>query len=238
MIAIKRGMIDYAGNAGANLLFRWAEVYARQELGADFPLLRQFDDPAVALFLKQMALLDDRQKRLLMRGLLGRSHYYAVEALHEPACPEQVQLVEKLPRAGTMAFMTGEWRDLHPTIGTRLPKRQLRDRVLLFLGERLGVRTKYDAPGFLRFAAPVGTATVVTLICIGGRGTGTLCTAKKSGVVMERELQRAYPLFTGWESRAVPSLGGRWVKLMLTEHCMHCAMGAGIPSAAPGLLAP
>lgn len=151
-------------------LFHWAEVYARQELEADFPLLRQFDDPAVALFLKQMALLDDRQKRLLMRGLLGRSHCYAVEALHEPVDPEQVQLVEKYLERGTLAFMTGEWRDLHPAIGTRLPKRQLRDRVLLFLGERLGVRTKYDAPGFLRFAAPVGTASVVTLICIGGRG--------------------------------------------------------------------
>lgn len=151
-------------------LFHWAEIYARKQLESGFPLVRQFDQPVTRLFLKHMASLDDRQKRLLMRGLLGRFHCYAVEVLHEPADPEQVQLVERYLERGTLAFTTGEWRDLYPAVGNRLTSWQLRERALSVLGETLGVRTKCDVPGFLHFDAPMATGSVRTLICIHGRG--------------------------------------------------------------------
>jgi hypothetical protein len=117
-----------------------------------------------------MQSLGERQKRLLTRGLLGRFHVYAVEVLREPAEPEQVHLVERWLERGTSAFETGEFGELYPAAGARLTRRELREQTLSALGETLGVQTKYDAPGFLRFAVPLGTASVVTLICIGGRG--------------------------------------------------------------------
>jgi hypothetical protein len=105
-----------------------------------------------------------------MRGLLGRFHCHAAQVLHESADPEQVELVNRYLERGRLAFTTGEWHDLQPVAGNRLTRRQLRERALSVLRGTLGVRTKYDVPGFLRFDALNGPGSIRTLICLRGRG--------------------------------------------------------------------
>jgi hypothetical protein len=151
--------------------FRWAQAYAEREVEADFPLVRQFKIPGVELFLRSMECLDIGKKHLLSRGLLKRYHTLAVDILNEPTDSEETEIVTWYLEKGRLAFMTGEWLRAKPVgSGNRLPRRDLRERLLDFMGGTLGERTKCDVPACVKFEAHLNGAMVCTSVFIRVRG--------------------------------------------------------------------